>query len=438
MLFRSGDLIIRSSDAVDFRVSSVILKFSSDVFSTMLEACQAGGGEVRDGCTVVQFQEDSETLDCLFRILYPRKAPAFDDVAKVSSVLCAALKYDLDKAVEVVSGALRAFAPTVPLRVWCIAIRCRQESEARAAADEMVRQSLQVLDLSSNELQDLHAGAYYRLLLYTRLRGSVRQDFTFCNPSRAQIKASASSASEQDPQFVSSSHQRIRPLADVLCRSSDGMEFPAHRALLALASPVLGASVAGLPPPIVSTDGDPESPGPVIDLPVLSFEEDSATLQTLLMLCYPGADESKAAQQLLVVTTVSDALKEYEMEDAQALLRRSWSRLLKTDPLQAYLVAKQHEASNEANEAERELFASGRNMDDYYVAAMELTPASVYRTLLVTHRERRRGPSLFGGLAWSVESATSPSGAVDRRVVVWFPTHLCLQTTVPRTHHQLL
>lgn len=128
----------------------------------------------------------------------------------------------MEKAVEVASGALPSFAPKLPLRVWCIAVRCRLESEARAAADEMNRQSLQVMDLSSDELQDIYAGAYYRLLRYRRLGGRVEQDFTFCDPPQAQT-SSSSSALEQDPHFVSPSHQCIRSLVDVMCRSSDGV-----------------------------------------------------------------------------------------------------------------------------------------------------------------------------------------------------------------------
>ena len=117
-------------------------------------------------------------------------------------------------------------------------------------------------------------------------------------------------------------------------------------------------------------------------------------------------------QHLLILRKVSDALRKYEMEDATALIQRKWSRLVETDPLQAYLLARQHDATDEASRAETQLFATGRNMDDYYAAAMEATPASVYRTLLVTYRDRRRGSSLFGGSAWSVASDVPASGTV--------------------------
>ncbi|KAI0718320.1 hypothetical protein C8Q72DRAFT_138556 [Fomitopsis betulina] len=43
-----ADLILRLSGFVNFRVSSFILEMASDVFSSMLEACQASSGDNRD------------------------------------------------------------------------------------------------------------------------------------------------------------------------------------------------------------------------------------------------------------------------------------------------------------------------------------------------------------------------------------------------------
>ncbi|KZT69347.1 hypothetical protein DAEQUDRAFT_765644 [Daedalea quercina L-15889] len=56
-----ADIILRSSDSVDFRVSSFILEMSSEFFANMLDACQANDEELRDGCPIIQVQEDSGT-----------------------------------------------------------------------------------------------------------------------------------------------------------------------------------------------------------------------------------------------------------------------------------------------------------------------------------------------------------------------------------------
>ncbi|KAH9930352.1 uncharacterized protein B0H18DRAFT_820217, partial [Fomitopsis serialis] len=161
-----ADFILRSSDRIDFRVSRFILRVSSDFFATMFVAGQAENEENRDGCPIVPMHEDSETLDSLLRIIYPKKAPILDDLAKIHAVLAAALKFDMEKPIDVVGATLCSFIPNEPLRVWAIAVRNRLEPEARAAADEIVCQvDLSVFNFPP-EMQHISAGAYYRLLRY--------------------------------------------------------------------------------------------------------------------------------------------------------------------------------------------------------------------------------------------------------------------------------
>jgi len=167
-----ADLILRSSDHVDFRVSKFILEVSSVFFASIFEASQANDEESRDGCPVVQMQEDSETLDSLLRIIYPRKDPILDDLPKLHAVLAAALKYEMEEATILTGTVLRSFIPKEPLRVWAIAVHNRLEEEARAAADEMIHQGISVLDSFPPEMRDINAGAYYRLFRYHHLEAS--------------------------------------------------------------------------------------------------------------------------------------------------------------------------------------------------------------------------------------------------------------------------
>ncbi|KAH9930351.1 uncharacterized protein B0H18DRAFT_994570 [Fomitopsis serialis] len=157
-----ADLILRSSDHVDFRVSKFILEVSSVFFANMFEASQANDDESRDGCPVVQMQEDSETLDSLLRIIYPRKDPILDDLPKLHAVLAAALKYEMEEATNLTGAVLRSFIPKEPLRVWAIAVRNRLEEEARAAATSF-----------PPEMLDINAGAYHRLFRYHRLEAKA-------------------------------------------------------------------------------------------------------------------------------------------------------------------------------------------------------------------------------------------------------------------------
>jgi BTB/POZ domain len=66
-----ANLIIRSSDHVDFRVHKPALALSSPFFKDLLSLPQPYDGETVDGLPMVQFSEDSELLNSLFSMPYP-------------------------------------------------------------------------------------------------------------------------------------------------------------------------------------------------------------------------------------------------------------------------------------------------------------------------------------------------------------------------------
>jgi hypothetical protein len=65
------NLIIRSSDLVDFRVHKSVLAMASPVFKDLLSLPQPSDSESVDGLPVVQLSEDSELLNSLVSVLYP-------------------------------------------------------------------------------------------------------------------------------------------------------------------------------------------------------------------------------------------------------------------------------------------------------------------------------------------------------------------------------
>jgi hypothetical protein len=66
-----ANIIIRSSDLVDFRVHKSVLAMVSPFFTDLLSLPQPSDGESVDGVPVVQMSEDSELLNSLVSILYP-------------------------------------------------------------------------------------------------------------------------------------------------------------------------------------------------------------------------------------------------------------------------------------------------------------------------------------------------------------------------------
>jgi hypothetical protein len=65
------NIIIRSSDLVDFRVHKPVLAMASPFFKELLSLPQPPDGETVDGLPVVQLSEDSELLNNLISMLYP-------------------------------------------------------------------------------------------------------------------------------------------------------------------------------------------------------------------------------------------------------------------------------------------------------------------------------------------------------------------------------
>jgi hypothetical protein len=66
-----ANLIIRSSDHVDFRVHKPVLAVSSPFFKDLLSLPQPYDSKTVDGLPMVQFSEDSELLNSLLSMLYP-------------------------------------------------------------------------------------------------------------------------------------------------------------------------------------------------------------------------------------------------------------------------------------------------------------------------------------------------------------------------------
>jgi hypothetical protein len=66
-----ANLIVRSSDLVDFRVHKPVLAMASPFFNDLLSLPQPSDSEIVDGLPVVQLSESSELLNSLISILYP-------------------------------------------------------------------------------------------------------------------------------------------------------------------------------------------------------------------------------------------------------------------------------------------------------------------------------------------------------------------------------
>jgi hypothetical protein len=68
-----ANLIIQSSDMVNFRVHKPVLAMASPFFKHLLSHPQPSDSEFVDELPVVKLPEDSDLLNCLISILYPAR-----------------------------------------------------------------------------------------------------------------------------------------------------------------------------------------------------------------------------------------------------------------------------------------------------------------------------------------------------------------------------
>ncbi|KAJ8518373.1 hypothetical protein ONZ45_g4571 [Pleurotus djamor] len=129
-----------------------------------------------------------------------------------------------------------------------------------------------------------------------------------------------------------------RPDADIILRSSDGVEFRAHKLVLSLASPVFD-DMFSMPQPKPSNEDT--------TLPIVQFDEDSVTLEILLRDCYPIPDH--------VFTDISDLMKvlraadKYQVDRTLSRLEQVYITLcadeINKKPVEAYVLACQRKWS---------------------------------------------------------------------------------------------
>ncbi|KAI0638566.1 hypothetical protein C8Q77DRAFT_1154189 [Trametes polyzona] len=170
----TADVILRTSDAVDFRLHAQLLSLASPVFRRMLEdrkaerSCDPPDKENGSTCHGVIFvSEDSTTLAALLRHVYPLPRPTPSSFPALKSLLIAAHKYELAPALSSLRPALQSYLPTEALRVFALAHRFNLPDVRAAAARSLLRVSYQELrHRYVEELEEIPAADYFRLLVY--------------------------------------------------------------------------------------------------------------------------------------------------------------------------------------------------------------------------------------------------------------------------------
>ncbi|KAF8992039.1 hypothetical protein BDQ17DRAFT_1370013 [Cyathus striatus] len=180
-----SDIVLRTSDKVDFHVHRVILSMASPFFKTMFTLPQPQASDAASK-SVIDVPEHSNALDPLLRLCHPVEDPVITDITLLGDVLDAALKYDFTKAVNILKSRLREFAQYSPLHVYAISCQlCLEEIATSAAqrwraiaptADEGTVANGKLVDWGNTavgssyieEMAKISAGSFYRLTQFVR------------------------------------------------------------------------------------------------------------------------------------------------------------------------------------------------------------------------------------------------------------------------------
>lgn len=256
----SADIILRSCDAVDFRVHSLILAQASPFFAGMFELPQPPDNPNVDGSTgkalpVIDLPEEQPIIDLLLRLLYPLPKPTVGTKGVLTAVMKAALKYEMAWPVAYISEKLLATTPHDALQVWAAACAFDLEDVARQAAEvlrtafanrEESPASLVLPEAVSDidglgDMPGVSAADYFRLKWFVRAPAHQQPSTLLRPPIREATTV-------QDPSPPRVFHTDI-PFTDIFCYSSRRESpaqppFLAHQSVLALHSPVLSGRIA--------------------------------------------------------------------------------------------------------------------------------------------------------------------------------------------------
>jgi len=139
-----ANVIIRSSDLVNFRVHKSVLAMSPPFFRDLLSLPQPPNSESVDGIPVVQLLEDAELLNSLVSMLYPVRPVMPHSYEKVLYLLAACQKYDM---VQVQQSLIRDKVKCgYPAPIGADAFRAHAIASSKGLIPEMEKAARLTLD----------------------------------------------------------------------------------------------------------------------------------------------------------------------------------------------------------------------------------------------------------------------------------------------------
>jgi hypothetical protein len=188
-----ANLIIQSSDLVNFRVHKAVLAMASPFFKDLLSLPQPPDSEFIDGLPVVRLAEDAELLHSLVSVLYPVPSVIPHSCERVLDLLAACQKYDMIKAQSYIRAEVEKWSPwgflppfgNTVFRVYAIASEKGLTPEMESAARQSLDQPMTFETLGAG--LRLFQGSALRDLAHYRKR--CRDNLVACLKSFLEVGA---------------------------------------------------------------------------------------------------------------------------------------------------------------------------------------------------------------------------------------------------------
>ncbi|KAH9010892.1 hypothetical protein EDB85DRAFT_2125685, partial [Lactarius pseudohatsudake] len=130
-----ANIIVRSSDQVNFPVHKTLLAMSSSFFKDLLSLPQPPDDELVDGLPVIQLSEDADLLNSLISLLYPIPPVIPSSYEKVFALLAACQKYDMESVQSNIRAGIKL--GTFPAPVEAEAFRACAIARGMGLAPEL-------------------------------------------------------------------------------------------------------------------------------------------------------------------------------------------------------------------------------------------------------------------------------------------------------------
>ncbi|KZT38163.1 hypothetical protein SISSUDRAFT_962784, partial [Sistotremastrum suecicum HHB10207 ss-3] len=177
-----ADIVLKTSDNVEFKVFSRILSEASPFFATMFTLPSPPSSS-----STIDIPEESNLIDLLLRFIYPIPDPPIRSLSTLDALIATSIKYDLSGPLHTLRSLLLSpqFTSSDPFRLFCIAVRHSLSPEITLIIPHTFTLSLLEMPLTPS-LHHISAHSFYRLLRLHQRRSSLAKEII--HSARANFK----------------------------------------------------------------------------------------------------------------------------------------------------------------------------------------------------------------------------------------------------------